>query len=374
MGLREDKGAKEVKREKSIHTVPDKIEEQTPAMATKTKKAVRNAAAAPVKKAVKKNAAKKPAASKNGSALLNEADKEQVVIINKRELTFTNLDKLYWPKEKISKRDLLNYYNSMASYILPYLEDRPQSLNRLPNGITKPGFYQKDVTGKVPSWVETFDYISESDGELKKFLVCTDEATLLYMANLGCIEMNPWHSRVNKPDNPDWCVIDLDPGKNPFSTVIEVAQVVKQVTDMAGIETFCKTSGSTGIHIYIPLGAKYSYDQSRQLAELIVTLVNREVPDITSLERSPAKRKGKLYLDWLQNRHIQTIAAPYSLRPKPEATASAPLHWEEVKKGLTIQDFNIDNMADRVKEVGDIFKPVLGKGIDLKAVLKKITF
>jgi bifunctional non-homologous end joining protein LigD len=304
---------------------------------------------------------------------LNDDDKEQVVTIDKKELTFTNLDKIYWPADKYTKRDLINYYDQMASFILPYLKDRPQSMNRHPNGINKPGFYQKDVSGgKVADWLEKHDYLSESDGETKQYLVCTDEASLLYMANLGCIEMNPWHSTTKKPENPTWCVIDLDPGNISFDKVIEAAQVIKQLTDELGIDTCCKTSGSTGLHIYIPLGAAYDYDQSRQLAELIVTMVYNEIPSFTSLERSPAKRKNKIYLDYLQNRTIQTIAAPYSLRPKPGATASAPLHWEEVKKGLSMQNFTIENMYSRAKEVGDIFKPVLGKGINLKKVLSKI--
>jgi bifunctional non-homologous end joining protein LigD len=258
----------------------------------------------------------------------------------------------------------------MAPYILPYLKDRPQSLNRLPNGINKPGFYQKDVTGKVADWIQRHDY--EVEGAQKEYMVCTDEATLLYMANLGCIEMNPWHSTTSKPDNPSWCVIDLDPGDISFNKVIETTQVIKNLADELAIDTYCKTSGSTGLHIYIPLGAAYNYDQSRQLAELLVNMVHHEIPDFTSLERSPSKRKDKIYLDFLQNRSIQTIAAPYSLRPKPGATASVPLHWDEVKKGLRIQDFTINNMYERVNEVGDLFKPVLGKGINLKKVLAKI--
>jgi bifunctional non-homologous end joining protein LigD len=375
MGLRQDKSPKEVTKEKAIHANTQTIEKEIqPAMKTAIKKK------AAVKKAVtKKTAAKKAAIAKSASqqqasntSLLNESDKEQVVIINKKELTFTNLDKLYWPKEKISKRDLINYYHEVAPYILPYLKDRPQSLNRLPNGITKPGFYQKDVGGKVADWIETHDYVSESDGETKKFLVCTDEAALLYMANLGCIEMNPWHSTTKHPENPNWCVIDLDPGKISFEKVIEAALVVKEVADNAGIDSYCKTSGSTGLHIYIPLGTSYTYDQSRQLAELLVTLVHQEIPSFTSLERSPAKRKNKIYLDFLQNRTIQTIAAPYSVRPKPGATASAPLHWEEVKSGLKVSDFHIGNMLDRIKDAGDIFKPVLGKGINLKKALETI--
>jgi bifunctional non-homologous end joining protein LigD len=304
--------------------------------------------------------------------LLNSTDEEQKQVIDKRELTFSHLDKLYWPEEKITKRDLLNYYASIAYFILPYLKDRPQSLNRFPNGISGLSFFQKDVSGKVADWLTKYDYVSESDGEPREFLVCTNEASLLYMANLGCIEMNPWHSRIHSSDTPDWCVIDLDPDDNPFDQVIEVALMIKQILDSIKIRSYCKTSGATGIHIYIPLGALYSYDQSRLFAELIVNLAHQEMPLFTSVERNPSKRKGKIYLDFLQNRSIQTIAAPYSLRPKPGAPVSTPLHWEEVKKGLRKDDFTIFNTLERLKKEGDIFKPVLGKGINLELAMLKI--
>ena len=282
----------------------------------------------PVKKNVEKPAAKKSAGKKLqslGKMPFPPESREEVVNINGHDLKFTNLQKIYWPKEKISKRDMLNYYYEVTPYILPYMQNRPQSLNRHPNGINGPNFYQKNVEGKVADWIQTYPYRSESDGEIKKFLVCADEASLLYIANLGCIEMNPWHSRVESADNPDWCVIDLDPDGNPFSQVVDAALAVKKVLDSLDITGYCKTSGATGMHIYIPLGASYSYDQSRMLAELIVQLVHQQIPAFTSLERSPAKRKKKIYLDYLQNRTIQTIAAPYSLRPKPGATVSTPL-------------------------------------------------
>jgi bifunctional non-homologous end joining protein LigD len=252
------------------------------------------------------------------------------------------------------------------------MKDRPQSLNRHPDGINGKSFYQKNMAGKVPDWIATYHYVSESEGSDKEFLVCTDEASLFYIAMLGCIEMNPWHSRIQSPENPDWCVIDLDPDDISFTKVMEAALVVKKVLDAIEVASYCKTSGSTGLHIYIPLGANYNYDQSRLLAQLIVTLVHNEIPTFTSLERSPAKRKGKIYLDFLQNRSIQTIAAPYSLRPKEGATVSTPLQWEELKKGLAIKDFNLFNIFDRLNNEGDIFKPVLEKGISLEKTLDKI--
>jgi bifunctional non-homologous end joining protein LigD len=252
------------------------------------------------------------------------------------------------------------------------MKDRPQSLNRHPNGINGESFYQKNVASKIPSWLETHDYKNTTKEGRKKFLVCTDEASLLYMANLGCIEMNPWHSRIQSPDSPDWCVIDLDPDTNSFNQVIEAANVIKKILDSVDIPAYPKTSGSTGIHIYIPLGATYEYEHSKMLAELIVNLAHRELSSFTSVERNPAKRKGKIYLDFLQNRSIQTIAAPYSLRPKPGAPVSAPLHWDEIKKGLKMLDFTMHTMTERVKAEGDLFKPVLGKGIDIGKTLEKI--
>jgi bifunctional non-homologous end joining protein LigD len=343
-GLREDKSAKDVVREK----------------------------AAPVKEVVEKDpwAGAKPLTKERGKVqrrtLLNPTEKTQVRIIDGHEIKFNNLDKIYWPKEKVSKRDMLNYYYQVAPYMLPYMKDRPQTLNRFPHGINGESFYQKDITGKVPSWIKPFPYYSEQDVRQKNFLVCTNEASLLYIASLGCIEINPWSSRTQKPDNPDWCIIDLDPSKsNPFSQVIETARVTRQVLDTFKIPSYPKTSGSSGIHIYIPLGAKYSYEDSKEFGRVVAKLVHRELPGFTSIERYTKKRKGKLYIDFLQNRPQATVAGPYSLRPKPGAPVSAPLNWEEVKKGLDILDFTIFNMMDRIKEVGDLFKPVLGKGIDL---------
>jgi bifunctional non-homologous end joining protein LigD len=202
--------------------------------------------------------------------------------------------------------------------------------------------------------------------------VCNSEAVLIYMANLGCIEMHPWHSRTQSWQKPDWCLIDLDPQGIGFDKVIECAQVVKKVLDNIGAVGYPKTSGSTGIHIYIPLGAQYDYDQSKQLAELIVTLVHQEIPAYTSIERNPEKRKKKIYLDYLQNRETQTAAAPYSLRPKPGVPVSTPLHWDEVAKGLTPTTYNMNNIFERLKTEGDLFQPVLGKGIDLEKVLQKV--
>ena len=321
----------------------------------------------------KKNTAAKimkEPSTKKAATFLNPKDETQVRKIGGHEIKFTNLSKIYWPGTKISKRDMLNYYYQASSFMLPYLKNRPQSLNRFPNGIKGKSFYQKDVTGKVPVWIEKYPYVSE--GINKNFMLCNNEATLLYMASLGCIEFNPWSSTIKKPDNPDWCIIDLDPDKNTFNQVIEAANVTHEILEAAGIDNYCKTSGSTGLHIYIPLGKKYTYEESKEFARLIATLVNSKIPAYTSIERAIAKRNGKLYIDFLQNRPQATVACAYSLRPKPGATVSMPLHWDEVKKGLKMIDFNIKNAMERMMEQGDIFKPVLGKGIVMKTALAKL--
>ena len=312
-----------------------------------------------------------PPKNKDRKTLLNPTDETQVRKICGHDIKFTHLSKVYWPEDNVTKRDIFNYYYQVAEYILPYLKDRPMSLNRFPNGIHGSSFYQKDVTGKAPDWItKTFPYTT-SDGEHKEYLVGFDESYLLWMASLGCIEMNPWFSRVKSPDNPDYCVIDLDPDKNTFDQVIAAALEVKKVLDAIGVPSYPKTSGSTGMHIYIPLGAKYTYDQSQMFAKIVVQLVHKQIPDYTSLERMVANRKGKMYLDFLQNRPGATIAGPYSLRPKVGATVSMPLLWDEVKPGLTMKDFTIFNSIDRLKETGDLFKGVLGKGIDLEKTIKK---
>jgi bifunctional non-homologous end joining protein LigD len=300
-----------------------------------------------------------------------DPDKDsQTVKVNGCPLTFNHLSKVYWPEDGITKRDMFNYYDQVADYMVPYLKDRPMSLNRFPNGIDGPSFYQKNVKDKVPDCMSTMPHTNDK-GEEKEYLVATNKASLLWMASLGCIEINPWFSRVQSPDNPDFCIIDLDPDKQHFDQVISAALEVKKVLDAIGVTAYPKTSGSTGMHIYIPMGAKYTYDQSQMFAKIIVTLVQKQIPEYTTLERMVKNRGGKMYLDFLQNRPDATIAGVYSLRPKPGATVSMPLSWDEVKPGLTMRHFTIHNSIARLNETGDLFKGVLGEGIDLAATIKK---
>ncbi len=309
---------------------------------------------------------------KERKTLLNPKEESQTRPIGGHDLKFTNLSKIFWPKEGLTKRDMINYYYQAAPFMLPYMKDRPQTLNRHPHGIEGESFYQKDVKGKAPEWIETYPYYSYADQREKEFLLCTNEASLLYIASLGCIEMNPWHSRAGSPDNPDWCIIDLDPDQNSFNQVIQAARVTKEVLDAAGVPSYPKTSGSTGLHIYIPLGAKYSYHDSKEFGRRIAKIVHAEIPQFTSIERKTTNRNGNMYIDFLQNRPQATVAAPYSLRPKPGAPVSMPLHWEEVKKGLKITDFNMKNAIARMRKEGDLFKGVIGKGINMQKAIKKL--
>lgn len=298
--------------------------------------------------------------------------REKVVKIEGKEVKLTNLDKVFWPKEKYTKSDLMKHYQALSDVILPYLKDRPESLNRFPDGIEGESFYQKDMDHKGPDWLEIFEHDSDEAGKLIHYLLCQDKATLAYMVNLGCIDINPWNSRVQSPDNPDFMIIDLDPEDIGFDKVVEAALLVHDVLDSIGVEGYPKTSGKTGIHIYIPLEAKYSYEQCRHFGQLIGTLAHQQEPSFTSIERKPANRQKKVYLDYLQNSRGQTLAAPYSIRPVEGAWMSTPLKWKEVNNKLHPSQFTIENAQQRLDKVGDIWKPVLGKGIDLQACLKKL--
>ncbi|MBX9853479.1 MAG: non-homologous end-joining DNA ligase [Cytophagaceae bacterium] len=396
-GLRIDKDPKEVKKEnsKTLNKVIQhetskrsikakvKVETEPGEVKTKDKKTGRSGKGkssgvknrAPVKKAegVKAKAkSQKQKTKKENSGFLDQDQNELQVEIEGHGLKFTNLKKIYWPQEGYTKRDLIEYYDKISPYILPYLKDRPENLRRNPNGITQGSFFQKDMPDTIPDWIKTKKLYSESNDKNINYMICQSKADLLYMANLGCIEINPWLSRIQSIEYPDYFVIDLDPQDVPSENVIEVAHAVKEVLDRGNITGFCKTSGSRGLHIYVPLGAKYDYDQTKQFAELIASLTNELVPKITSLERMPARRKNKIYLDYLQNRRGQTLAAPYCVRPKPGATVSTPLEWEEVKDGLHPSQFNIRNIFERLKEKGDIFKGIMGKGADIEKALKKL--
>lgn len=346
--LREDKKASEITMENNRTT------EKKKSPVSKTKKAP----------------AKKSATTKKRTTVIK--DNKNELQFGKTNVKLSNLDKVFWPKEKVTKGNVIAYYQSVSRYILPFLKDRPQSLLRNPNGIKDKGFFHKDAGEEAPPWVKTYPVYSESSKKTVDYIVCNNAATLAYMNNLGCIEINPWHSTIQNPDHPDYLIIDIDPSeKNTFNQVIEAANVVNSVFERVGVKSYCKTSGATGLHVYVPTQKKYTYDQLKDFAHLICILTQEQLPGFTSLERNLKKRGNKMiYLDHLQNRGGQTISCVYSLRPKEGAPVSMPLKWSEVKPGLTPLDFTIENALGRIEKNKDLFTPVLGKGIDLKKCLK----
>lgn len=321
-----------------------------------------------------KKAAGSPASPKTkGSGKSASAEKKYV--FGKNKVIMSHPDKIYFPEKAITKEAVAEYYLSMADYILPYLKNRPESLFRMPDGIHGESFFQKDFTSDIPPFAGSKKIFSESAYKDIHYIICNNAATLVYLINLGCIELNPWHSTADKPDYPDYLVIDIDPSeKNTFEQVVETALTVKKILDKAGAPSYCKTSGATGMHVYVPTQKKYTYEQVKNFAHVVCSMVNEELKTLTTLERSLSKRSRKqLYLDYLQNRPGQTIAAVYCLRPRKDATVSTPLSWEEVEKGVSPQDFTIDNMLQRVQKTGDLFKGVLGKGINLEKCIDRLS-
>jgi bifunctional non-homologous end joining protein LigD len=296
-----------------------------------------------------------------------------LAVINDTKVTLTHLDKVFWPEEGYTKGDMIDYYRGIAPFLLPYLKDRPQSLHRHPDGITGDAFFQKNVDNHAtPDWVQRIRVHSASEKKETNYLVCRDEATLIYMANLGCIEINPWHSRIDHLEYPDYMVLDLDPLDIPFQEVVRTAQETRKVLTEIGAVGFCKTSGATGLHVYVPLGARYSDSQSVQFARLINILINSRLPETTSILRNPEARPGRVYLDYLQNVRGQTLAAVYCLRPRKGAPVSTPLRWDEVNNDLDPSRFTMKTTAPRLGRVGDLWKGVLGPGIDMEQCLSRL--
>ena len=328
-----------------------------------------------IKEIVMKNIkpVKKPA-GKSVDARQGENKNDSEIKIGKSTVKITNRSKLYWPAEGISKGMLIDYYQSIAPYILPFLKDRPQSLKRNPNGIIDGGFYHKDAGEEAPSFVKTFKVHSDATNKDIDYIICNDKATLAYLNNLGCIELNPWHSTSKKPDNPDYLIIDIDPSeKNTFDQVIEVANRFKKVFDNCGAKSFCKTSGASGLHIYVAMGKKYDYEAVKNFSQLLCMIVNHQLPAFTTMQRN-LKRRGtkKIYLDYLQNRRSQTISSVYSVRPVKGAWVSMPLQWKDVKKGLKPGDFTIQNALAIIKKKPSLFKGILGPATNIVSCLKKL--
>ncbi|SDF08895.1 bifunctional non-homologous end joining protein LigD [Pricia antarctica] len=296
----------------------------------------------------------------------------EIIKIDGLDVSISNLEKMYWPTSGYTKYDLIDYYLQVSDTMVPYLRNRPQSLHRHPNGILEESFFQKD-NENVPEWMQTVTIHSKSSERDIDYLLCQNTASLIYMANLGCIEIHPWNSSTTDLDRPDYGIIDLDPPQGmDFKNVVKVALTVHQVLKEADIEGYCKTSGAKGLHVYLPMGGNYRYEEVRNFIKLICYFVQQRIPDITTMERRIKNREGKIYLDFLQNRKGQTVAAPYSVRPVEGAQVSAPLHWGEVEYGLGASHFTIKNMAQRLAKEGDLFAPVLEAGIDMGTALESL--
>ena len=291
-----------------------------------------------------------------------------------KTVAFSNLKKIYWPAERYTKGDLIEYYRSVSKWLLPYLRNRPVVLTRYPDGIEGKMFYQKDAPEFAPRWIRTIPIWSEDTQREIRYFVCDDEETLLYIANMGSIPLHIWASRVGSLEQPDWCVIDLDPKEAPFSDVVRTAIVLRRLCESIELPSYVKTTGKTGLHIMLPLGRQITYAQSRTLGELLARLVLRESRDYATIIRHVTKRGDKVYLDYLQNRHGQTIVAPFSVRPLPGATVSMPLEWDEVNDALDPKAFTIRNALERLDRLGaDPCAPVLELQPDLAGVLQRLS-
>src|SRR5213594_3782413 len=290
-----------------------------------------------------------------------------------REVKFSNLDKVFWPDEKYTKGDLIEYYRSMAPWLLPYLKDRPVVLTRYPDGINGKSFYQKDAPGFAPGWIQTIPIWSEDTQRDIQYFVANDVETLVYLVNLGTIPLHIWMSRIDDLTKPDWCLIDLDPKDAPFEHVITLAKTMRKVCEEVEMPAFLKTTGKSGLHIMLPLGRQMTYDQCLQFAMLFARLVTDRHPDIATTQRTISKREGKVYVDAFQNRAGQLMVAPYSVRPSPGAPLSMPIEWSEVNAKLRNGNFTIANALKRMEKLGhDPVVKVLELKPKLMGVLERV--
>jgi bifunctional non-homologous end joining protein LigD len=285
----------------------------------------------------------------------------------------TNPDKIFWPDEGYTKQDLVDYYRAVAPYLLPHLKDRPLVLTRYPDGIKGKSFYQKDAPGYAPEWLRLETLWSEgSEREIRYFVIDSVEG-LAYIANMAAIPLHVWSSRMGSLQQPDWCILDLDPKGAPFAHVVEAARAIHRVCGKIGLPHFVKTSGSTGLHVLIPLGARCTHEQSRQLAELLAHWVVKELPEIATVQRQLDAREGKVYVDYLQNGHGRLLVAPYSVRPVPGATVSMPLDWKQVTKRLDMHRYTLDTVPGLLaKQKEDPFAGLFREVADLPASLARL--
>lgn len=297
--------------------------------------------------------------------------KESFVKVDGHEVKLTNLDKLIWP-EGLTKAHLVKYYSDIAPYILPHLYNRPVVMKRYPDGLAGEAFYQKEVPDYAPDWI-TRQPVEHAE-KVINYIICNDRATLIWLANQACIEMHVWLARLENLECPDIAVMDMDPAEGAtFADILEIALLVKRILDEFGIECFPKTSGSRGLHLFIPLEPVYSWQKVTGSMKYVAELAQNVYPDKVTLERKVEKRAGKVYLDYLQNGRGKTMAFQYSLRPRPGAPISTPLLWEEVEKGsIQPADYNINTIFNRISRLGDAFAGVLKKRQNINNLLNMI--
>jgi bifunctional non-homologous end joining protein LigD len=291
--------------------------------------------------------------------------KAQLPVVN-----VTNPDKVFWPDEGLTKGDLVAYYRAVAKWLLPYLADRPLVLTRYPDGIDGKSFYQKDAPEYAPDWIRLETLWSEGSERDIRYFVIENEEGLAYIANMAAIPLHIWSSRISSLQHPDWCILDLDPKGAPFTNVVKVARVIDKLCEQVELPHFVKTSGSTGLHVLIPLGARYTHEQSRAMAELLANCVVKQLPDIATVERHLDARDGKVYVDYLQNGHGRLLVAPYSVRTVPQAAASMPLRWNQVTSRLDMFRFNLRTVPGLLaKQKADPFAALFTEVADLNRSL-----
>jgi bifunctional non-homologous end joining protein LigD len=288
-----------------------------------------------------------------------------ILKVGRENVSVTSLDRIYWPDEKLTKFDLLCFYLRVADYIMPHLKDRPAILQRYPRGIKAPMFFQQDLES-APEFIKT-KRLTNQEGRQLDYFVYSTLGSLLHFVNLGNIEQHPWHSTTKHLDKPDWIAIDLDPKSAPWENVLQVALVVKELADEIGLQAFPKTSGSSGMHIYVPLKPTNEYEQVAEFAKLFAGEVARRAPKIATVERTIAKRKSTQgYVDWMQNARGKSLASVFTARAKPKASVSMPLLWKQISQDVKISDFTITNVPELLKKKGDAWADFLGARQTLK--------
>jgi bifunctional non-homologous end joining protein LigD len=341
LGFRTDKEAKDV--------IPEMVVEQ---------------------KVERRSAKKLPALSPGSNWKKIEAQKfrhKEIIPVDDCDIEVWDIDREVW--KGITKMELIQYYHKMSEYMLPHIKDRPQSLHIKPVNANVQGFYIKDMEGRQPECAEVFPDIRKHKKQGKRdkidYLVCNNEATLVFMVNLGCIDINPWTSKLENINNPDFIIVDLDPSDEDFKKAIDTALAAKQVFDRNKIKAFVKTSGKTGIHLYLPCN-DFDFSQARTIAENLCNEIHQLVKSVTTTNVSVASRGNKLYLDPNQNDYADTVAAAYSARPYHIPTVSTPLEWKEIKPSLDPSEFTIHSIVERVEKKGDLFLGVLDRSIAKK--------